>query len=60
MIDTSYDEWDKSKDTSNIVFVIDADHDKKRTDIAIIADITKDDAWIIADAGDAFQLDIWR
>lgn len=59
MSDSSYSERDGNR-TSNIVFAIDAVHDRNCSAIAIIADITKDDAWITADVSDIAQLDAWR
>lgn len=47
-------------DAAEIVFSIDEDGDESGAERAIIADITRDDAWIAAPAADAPRLSEWR
>ncbi|WP_227357535.1 DUF7556 family protein [Haladaptatus salinisoli] len=45
---------------SNVVFAVDTALPGKTSETAIIADITKDNAWIAIDSAAAAELDAWR
>lgn len=47
-------------DTPEIVFAIDETADERCPNRAIIADITRDDAWVAVDEMDTMPLDEWR
>ncbi|WP_231184226.1 hypothetical protein [Haladaptatus sp. DYF46] len=47
-------------DAPTIVFAVDETPDERCPNRAIIADITRDDAWIAADSGETTVLVEWR
>jgi hypothetical protein len=47
-------------DASTIVFAIDETPGERCPNRAIIADITRDDAWVAADSGETAVLAEWR
>ncbi len=49
-----------NSDTPEICFAIDTTPDERCPDRAIIADITRDDAWVAVDETDTMVLDAWR
>lgn len=60
MIDSKSGTWDAGNRKSEIVFAVDTTLSGKSSETAIIADITKDDAWIAIDRAAAAELDAWR
>ncbi|WP_101295573.1 DUF7556 family protein [Halegenticoccus soli] len=47
-------------DAAEIVFTVDGGDDESAPERAIIADITRDDAWVMVAEADALELSEWR
>ncbi|WP_435152324.1 DUF7556 family protein [Haladaptatus sp. DFWS20] len=58
MTNSALDE--RNDETPEIVFAIDETPDERCPNRAVIADITRDNAWLAADLPDALVLEDWR
>ncbi len=58
MTDSVFDQRNESD--PEIWFAIDETPDERCPNRAIIADITRDDAWLAADLPDALSIEEWR